>query len=105
MQCPEEMRLVFLKKPRQVHEELHVWDKKVLKGPTNRIKKMQKELEELWRVPLTDDSIAAQKELLVRLELLMEQEELTWIQHACANWLKHGDRNSILPQVERRGIW
>ena len=46
---------------------------------------MQKELEGLWRVPLTDDSIAAQKELLVRLELLMEQEELTWIQRAYAN--------------------
>ena len=41
-----------------------------------------------------DDSIAAQKELLVRLELLMEQEEMIWVQRARANWLKHGDRNT-----------
>ena len=52
MQCLEEMRLVFWKKkPRQVHEELHVWDKELLKGPTIRIKKMQIELEELRRRP------------------------------------------------------
>ena len=55
-----------------------------------------------------DDSIAAQKELLVRLELLMEQEEMIWVQRARANWLKHGDRNtnfsSTLHQVGRREI-
>ena len=61
MQCLEEMRLLFWKKTRQVHEELHVWDKELLKGPTIHIKKMQTELEELHRRPLTDDSIAAQK--------------------------------------------
>lgn len=96
-----------------MHEELHVWDKKVLKGPFNRIKKMQKELEEIRRGPLTDDSIAAQKELLVRLELLMEQEELTCLQRARANLLKHGDQNTSsfnnLPLVEGRdmitGAW
>ena len=75
-------------------EELHTWDQKVLKGPVYRIKNIQKELERVWRGPLTDDSIAAQKEIVVRLELLMEQEELTWIQRARANWLKHGDSNT-----------
>lgn len=84
----------FMQKTADVHEELHVWDKGVLKGPTNRIKRMQKELETLHRGPLTDESVAAQKELLVRIELLMEQEELTWVQRARANWLKHGDRNT-----------
>ena len=28
------------------------------------------------------------------MELLLEQEELTWVQRARANWLKHGDRNT-----------
>lgn len=46
------------------------------------------------RGPLTDENIAAQKEIQVWLELLMEQEEITWIQRARANWLKHGDRNT-----------
>ena len=43
---------------------------------------------------MTDANIAAQKEILVRLELLLEQEEIFWIQRARANWLKHGDRNT-----------
>jgi hypothetical protein len=55
---------------------------------------MQKDLEKLQRGPMSDESVAAQKELLVRLELLMEQEELMWVQRARANWLKHGDRNT-----------
>ena len=84
----------FMQKTCEVHEELHTWDQKVLKGPTYRIKKLQKELERVRRGPLTEDSVAAQKEILVRLELLLEQEELTWIQRARANWLKHGDRNT-----------
>jgi hypothetical protein len=62
-----------------VHKELHTWDQKVLKGPVYRIKNLQKELERVRRGPLMDDSVAAQKEILDQLELLMEQEELTWI--------------------------
>jgi hypothetical protein len=84
----------LMQKIMQVHDELHVWDRKVLKGLTNRIKKMKKELESLRRGPLTDDNVVAQKELLVGLELLLEQEELTWVQRARANWLKHEDRNT-----------
>jgi hypothetical protein len=84
----------LMQKTAQVHDELHVWDREVLKGPTNRIRKMQKDLEKLRRGPMSDESVAAQKELLVRLELLMEQEELMWVQRARANWLKHGDRNT-----------
>ena len=82
-----------MQKMRDVHEELHTWDQKVSKGPVYRIKNLQKDLERVRRGPQMDDSIAAQKEILVWLELLMEQEELTWIQRARANWLKHGDRN------------
>jgi len=29
---------------------------------------------------MTDESIAAQKEILLRLELLLEQEEIIWVQ-------------------------
>ena len=43
---------------------------------------------------MMDESITAQKEVQLRLKLLLEQEEIIWVQRARANWLKHGDRNT-----------
>ena len=48
-----------------VHEDMHVWDREVLKKPAQRMKKLKRELEILRRGPLTDESIAAQKEILL----------------------------------------
>lgn len=81
-------------KVNKVHADLHVWDKETLKKPVHRIKKLKRELESLRRGEMTDESIANQKETLLQLELLLEQEEIYWIQRARANWLKHGDRNT-----------
>jgi hypothetical protein len=39
----------FMQKRRDVHEELHIWDQKVLKGLVNRIKNLQEELERVRR--------------------------------------------------------
>ena len=83
-----------MQKTSMVHDELHVWDQETLKGPMRRMKKLKRELEQKRRGLMTDENLAAQKELLVRIELLMEQEELIWVQRARANWLKHGDRNT-----------
>ena len=58
------------------------------------MKKLKRELEILRRGPPTNESLAAQKEILLRLKLLLEQEEIIWVQRARANWLKHGDRNT-----------
>jgi hypothetical protein len=100
----------LMMKVNQVHSDLHVWDKEVLKKHVHRIKKLRKELEKLKRGPMTDESIAAQKEILLQLEVQLEQEEIYWVQRTCANWLKHGDRNTsfypslcIQPQEEESG--
>ena len=69
-------------------------DREVLKKPAQHTKKLKKELENLRSAPMTDESIAAQKEIQLRLELLLEQDEIIWVQRARANWLKHGDRNT-----------
>ena len=36
----------------------------------------------------------AQKEILLQIELQLEQEEIYWVQRACANWLKQRNRNT-----------
>jgi hypothetical protein len=85
-----------------------VWDKEVLQKLVQHIKKLRRELENLKRGPLTDESIAAQKEILLQLELHLEQKEIYWVQRARANWLKHNDRNTsffiTLHPVARREI-
>ena len=53
-------------------------DKRELKGPRKRIHELKKELELLRRGPISDESTADQKEILYKIELLLEQEELHW---------------------------
>jgi hypothetical protein len=84
----------LMSKVKAVHADMHEWDKNVLKKPAQRMKKLKQELETLRWGPMTDASLAAQKEILLRLELLLEQEEIIWVQRARANWLKHGDHNT-----------
>ena len=55
----------LMTKVNAVHEDMHVWDREVLKKPAQRMKKLKRELEILRRGPLTDESIAAQKEILL----------------------------------------
>ena len=52
-----------------VHDDLHALDREVLKKHVQRMKKLKRELEILRRGPPTDESLAAQKEILLRLEL------------------------------------
>ena len=61
-----------------VHEELHNWEKEVLKNPMKRMSDLKRELERLRRGPMTDANIEFQKEIMVRLELMLEQKEIHW---------------------------
>jgi hypothetical protein len=44
--------------------------------------------------PLTEENTIIAKELSNLIELLLEQEEVHWMQHSRANWLQHGDQNT-----------
>ena len=49
----------FSEKVGVVHDELHRWDKEVLKKPEKRIKDLKTELERLRRGPISDASLAS----------------------------------------------
>ncbi|XP_073363566.1 uncharacterized protein [Aegilops tauschii subsp. strangulata] len=84
----------FKPKVDAVHTELHKWDREVLKRPKKRMAALKAELEDLRRDPAIDAAIGRQKEILLVIENLLEQEEMEWVQRGRANWLKHGDRNT-----------
>ena len=79
---------------KEVHEALHRWDREILKGPRRRLRDLQTELNTVMAGPLTDEAVAQQKEIQLKMENLLEQEELYWIQRGRVNWLKQGDQNT-----------
>jgi hypothetical protein len=60
----------------EVHEALHKWDKEILKGPRRRLRELQVELNVVMSGALSDESIAKQKEIQLKMENLLEQEAL-----------------------------
>jgi hypothetical protein len=44
--------------------------------------------------PLSDEAVSKQREIQLKMENLLEQEELYWVQRGRVNWLKHGDQNT-----------
>jgi hypothetical protein len=89
-----QVEATLMQKTTKVHEELHAWDRRELKGPRKRIDLLKKRLEEVRRGPMNDESVAEQTNLLLQIETLLEQEEIHWVQRGRANWLKHGDSNT-----------
>jgi hypothetical protein len=77
-----------------VHDNLHRWDRTILKKPQKQINSIKKEVEELTWSELTEENIAREKELVAELEKLLEQEETYWAQRSWVNWLKLGDKNT-----------
>lgn len=59
-----------------VHDDLHSWDRDILKGPKKRISKLKKGQERLKCGPISGECRSRQKEILVLIENLLEQEEI-----------------------------
>jgi hypothetical protein len=78
----------------RVHDQLHRWDRTVLKSTSKRIKTAQRDLEKVARGALTDENIARQKKLATEIENLLVQEEIHWAQRSRVNWLQYGDKNT-----------
>ena len=62
-----------------VHQDMHAWDRRVLKEPRSGLRKAQRELESLSRAIPTPDVRIQQKELSLFIENLLEQDEIYWM--------------------------
>jgi hypothetical protein len=83
-----------LSKLNHMHQALHAWDSKVLKKPKRRLRKAQREYNNAMTGPISDESEKKAKESANLIEILLEQEEVHWLQRSRANWLQSGDRNT-----------
>jgi hypothetical protein len=77
-----------------MHKALHDWDRHILKQPRKRIRKAQKKLDSAMNGPMTDENEKIAKEMTDLVEMLLQQEEVHWLQRSRANWLTQGDRNT-----------
>jgi hypothetical protein len=76
-----------LSKLNHMHQALHAWDSKVLKKPKRRLRKAQREYNNAMTGPISDESEKKAKESANLIEILLEQEEVHWLQRSRANWL------------------
>jgi hypothetical protein len=93
MSDPLNSNLPLAGKLAKVHDQLHKWDKTVLKRTKNSLRRTQPELEKVVRQTMSPENLARQRELSEEIEKLLEIEELHWAQRSRVNWLKYGDRN------------
>ena len=61
---------------RAVHADLHTWDRDILRGRKEELKELKKDVENLRRGPMNAQTQAQQKDTLVLIENLLEQEEI-----------------------------
>jgi hypothetical protein len=83
-----------LQRLKTMHSGLHAWDQRVLRRPKRRLREAQRDLENVMRGPINQETDRRKHEISNLIEKLLEQEEIKWKQRSRANWLHHGDRNT-----------
>jgi UDP-N-acetylglucosamine:LPS N-acetylglucosamine transferase len=63
-----------------MHQALHEWDYSVLKKLKKHLRQGQKEFENAVAGVIIDESEAKAKELAELIEILLEQDEIHWLQ-------------------------
>ena len=74
--------------------DLHVWGSLKTKPKTNEIKRLQKKLEVLNAMEMTEDNKSEFLEVSKQLDDLLLKQEIFWCQRSWVSWLKYGDINT-----------
>jgi hypothetical protein len=83
-----------LAKLAHLHGMLHAWDTSINKEPRRKLREAQRDLDKTMSGPIDEENETKAKELATVIELLLEQDEIHWLQRSKANWLHQGDRNT-----------
>jgi hypothetical protein len=79
-----------------MHDDLHAWDNNFLKKPKKRLRQVQRELETALSRPMNNENEILAKEKAALIELLLEQEEVHWLQRSRVNWLMQGGQEHLV---------
>ncbi|KAK1698887.1 hypothetical protein QYE76_015584 [Lolium multiflorum] len=90
-----------LQRLKAMHDGLHAWDQRVLRGPKRRLRAAQRELETVMRGPINPKSDRKKHEIANLIEKFLEQEEMRWNQRYFDN-LFSTENNVVDPEFLER---
>ena len=82
---------------RRLEVTLRKWNKEVFRNVQRRKEDLLMEITEIHdkiEQDLSDEILVKEGELLKELEIVLEQEEVLWLQKPREKWCVHGDRNT-----------
>ncbi|XP_013639450.1 PREDICTED: uncharacterized protein LOC106344673 [Brassica oleracea var. oleracea] len=82
---------------RRLEVTLRKWNKEVFRNVQRRKEDLLMEITEIHdkiEQDLSDEILVKEGELLKELEIILEQEEVLWLQKLREKWCVHGDRNT-----------
>ena len=62
---------------------------------------MNKELQEVQHLPVSNKELLRKAAIKEELNLMLDKEEIFWMQRAQANWMKEGERNTKFSMLMR----
>ena len=77
-----------------VRDEFQVWNKEVFGKVENEIHMIQNQLKLVQNSISSLADVKREPELREELEILMQREEVIWVQKARSDWVLFGDRNT-----------
>lgn len=75
-------------------ERLKVWEKEKFGSVRRDITDLRKELDDIQRLYPSSENLQQRREVELKLDKVLEREEIMWCQRARINWLRYGDRNT-----------